>query len=60
MGTISQPQDPEGEVGVLGEPPNYRQGSPEGSPSHPVPHRTIMGSAMKTPIRGYNQGLGYG
>lgn len=58
MGAISQPQDPEGEVGVLGEYPNYRQRSSEGSPNHTVPHST-RGSAMKTPNRGYNQGHGY-
>lgn len=59
MGAISQPQDPEGEVGVLGEHLNYRQGSSQGSLSHPVLHRTIMVSAGKIPIMGYSQGCGY-
>lgn len=54
MGTIGQLQDPEGELGVLGEYPDYRQGSSQGSLSHPVPHRTIMGSAVKAPIMGYS------
>lgn len=42
-----------------GEHPDYRQGSSQGSPNHPVLHRTIMGSALKTPIMGYSQGHGY-